>query len=65
MITNALSTNTTLKTLELIGDDVIRANDMTHFTKLSSVNTTLEEMYFEDCPNITKFDGQNIAVFVQ
>ena len=64
MITNALSTNTTLKTLELIGDDIIRANDMIHFTNLSSVNTTLEEISFEDCPNITKFDGQSIAVFV-
>ena len=60
IITNALSTNTMLKTLRLIGDDSITDKDIPYFCQMLAINTTLKEMHLYFCDNITEFGEQQL-----
>ena len=60
MITNALSINTTLKSLWLLNDDNITDNDLPHICYIISINRKLRRLSL-DCPNITEFGVQQIS----
>ena len=61
MLTNALSTNITLKTLWLEDDNNITDEDIPHICHVLSVNTTLMGLYLNLCINITEFGEQQIT----
>ena len=46
MITNSVSCNTTLKSLELWGDRTITDKDIPHIINMIIINRTLEELHF-------------------
>ena len=60
MITNALSINTTLKSLWISNDDNITDNDIPHISYIISINRKLRRLSL-DCPNITEFGVQQIS----
>lgn len=65
MLCKALSSNKTIKTFLLSGDDNFTDEDIPHVCKMLSINTTLEQLYL-DCSNITDFGEQQISeVLVQ
>ena len=61
MIVNALSLNTTLKTLVLRGDKNITDEDLPHICRILTSNKTLKRLYLNSCPNITNFGEQKIS----
>ena len=61
MITDAMSSNTTLKTLMMSGDDTITDKDMPHLCKMLTVNTTLKQLEFNNCHNITEFGRHHLS----
>lgn len=60
MLSKALSSNKTIKTFLLSGDDNITDEDIPHVCKMLGINTTLEQLYL-DCSNITNFGEQQIS----
>ena len=61
MITNALSTNTTLKSLGFWHDLNITDKDMSHISTLLSQNEKLEELRFYSCSKITELGRQQLS----
>ena len=57
LLTTALSSNNTLKSLHLWYDNIITHNDIHH---IISTNTTLEVLWINYCPNVAKFGKQQI-----
>ena len=57
LLTTALSSNNTLKSLHLWYDNIITHNDIHH---IISTNTTLEVLWLNCCPNVAKFGKQQI-----
>ena len=60
MITNAVSCNTTLKSLELWGDRTITDKDIPHIIDMIIINRTLEELHFVS-NNITDIGIQQFS----
>ena len=54
LISNDVSTNTTLKRLLISGDDTITDEDIPHICKIITQNTTLKGLHITSCPNITR-----------
>lgn len=61
IITNAISTNNTLKTFELTGDDTITDQDMAYICEMITANTTLKWLSINECPNVTILGEQQIS----
>ena len=61
MITSALSTNATLRSLRLSNDNNITDEDIPHICHVISVNTKLKVLCLDYCPNITKFGIQQVS----
>ena len=61
MITDAMSSNTTLKTLTVNGDDTITDKDIAHLCQMLTVNTTLKQLELNNCHNITKFGRHHLS----
>ena len=61
LISNALSVNTTLKTLVLYGDVTITDKDIPHICFIVFVNNSLEQLYLYNCRNISDIGRQNIS----
>ena len=60
LLTTALSSNNTLKSFDLVDDNNITDEDITHICDLITNNTTLEYLNLKDCRNITKSGIQQI-----
>ena len=60
LITNAVSTNNTLKILVLYNDDTITDKDIPHICRMLLVNKSLEVLDLWNCPNITIFGERQI-----
>ena len=60
LISNAVSMNTTLKSLWLLGDDSITDNDIYYINSMVVMNTTIEELriYSDNITQITNIDVQ-------
>ena len=54
-ITDAVSTNTTLKELLLWNDPTITDKDIHHICDIILLNTSLQRLSLNNCPNITNF----------
>ena len=61
VIANALSTNTTLKSLGFWHDLNITDEDIHHISNLLSGNKKLEELRFYSCSNITELGSQQLS----
>lgn len=61
MITNALSNNTTLKSLGFWHDLNITDEDILHISTLLSGNKTLEELRLYSCSNITELGRKQLS----
>ena len=60
LITTAVAGNKIIKGLWLRYDNNISDKDIPHLASLITNNNTLEELYFYDCPKITKFGEQQL-----
>ena len=60
-ISNAVSTNTTLKQLLLSGDDTITDEDIPHIFQIITQNTTLKGLHITSCHNITKHGMEQLS----
>ena len=61
LISNAVSTNTTLKTLGLWYDNTVTDEDIPHLGIMLSVNATLEQFYLYACHNVTDVGKKYLA----
>ena len=60
-ISNAVSTNTTLKRLLLSEDDTITDEDIPHIFQIITQNTTLKGLHITLCHNITKYEMEQLS----
>ena len=61
MIMKAISVNTKLTGLVIIGDKNITDNDICHVCNVVTVNTTLEVIFISHCPHITKIAEEEMT----
>ena len=61
MITDAVSSNATLKTLMVNGDDTITDKEIPQLSQMLIVNTTLKQLELNNCHNITEFGRHQLS----
>ena len=62
LLTTAVTGNKIIKTLYLWNDTNISDNDIPHLSHLIINNNTLQELWLNKCPKITKFGEQQLFV---